>query len=72
MFYTILIISLNVIVAGGGSNLFLPEEFPTFTTTDIKDRIFGSKIVVISEQVSTHACASCRHPVVLISATRPC
>ena len=51
MFYTILIISLNVIVAGGGSNLFLPEEFAAFTPTDIKERIFGSKIVIVSEQV---------------------
>ncbi|TID16332.1 hypothetical protein E6O75_ATG11450 [Venturia nashicola] len=50
MFYTVLIISLNVIVAGGGSNLFLPEDFATFTPSDIKDRVFGSKIVVISEQ----------------------
>ncbi|QDS72931.1 hypothetical protein FKW77_008134 [Venturia effusa] len=50
MFYTILVISLNVIVAGGGSNLFRPEEFLTFTPEDIKERIFGSKVVVISEQ----------------------
>lgn len=59
MFYTILIISLNVIVAGGGSNLFLPAEFATFTPSDIEDRILGSKIVVISEQVSTHSCTLC-------------
>ena len=53
MFYTILIISLNVIVAGGGSNLFLPEEYAAFTPADIKERIFGSKIVIVSEQVNT-------------------
>jgi hypothetical protein len=52
MLYTVLIISLNVIVAGGGSNLFLPEEYANFTPNDIKERIFGSKIVIVSEQVN--------------------
>ena len=51
MFYTLLIISLNVIVAGGGSNLFTPDQLATFTPNDIKERIFGSKIVIVSEQV---------------------
>ncbi|KAF2682669.1 hypothetical protein K458DRAFT_390591 [Lentithecium fluviatile CBS 122367] len=49
-FYTILIVCLNVIATGGGSNMFLPEEFDTFTEEDIKERIKGSKIVLVSEQ----------------------
>lgn len=52
MLYTTLIASLNIIVAGGGSNLFLPEEYATFTSIQIKERILGSKIVVLSEQVN--------------------
>jgi len=51
VFYTTLIVCLNVIATGGGSNMFLPEEFATFTEEDIQERIKGSKIVIISEQV---------------------
>ncbi|KAH7060499.1 hypothetical protein B0J12DRAFT_335863 [Macrophomina phaseolina] len=48
--YTILVVCLNIIAGGGGSNLFLPEDYAGFTEDDIKDRVLGSKIVVISEQ----------------------
>ncbi|KAH7397543.1 hypothetical protein BKA64DRAFT_708232 [Cadophora sp. MPI-SDFR-AT-0126] len=48
--YTALIVCLNVIAGGGGSNLYPPEDFETFTPKDIQDRIKGSKIVIISEQ----------------------
>ncbi|KAH7346864.1 hypothetical protein BKA65DRAFT_285935 [Rhexocercosporidium sp. MPI-PUGE-AT-0058] len=48
--YTALIVCLNVIAGGGGSNLYRPEEFVTFTEKDIQDRIKGSKIVIVSEQ----------------------
>jgi hypothetical protein len=51
-FYTALIVCLNVIAAGGGSNLYPPEQFIDFTDEDIQERIKGSKIVIISEQVS--------------------
>jgi hypothetical protein len=51
-FYTMLIVCLNAIAAGGGSNLFLPEQFATFTPADIQERIKGSKVVIVSEQVS--------------------
>ncbi|KAF1359565.1 hypothetical protein EJ07DRAFT_166128 [Lizonia empirigonia] len=50
LFYTGLIVCLNEIAEGGGSNLFLPEEFSTFTQQDIDERIKGSKIVIVSEQ----------------------
>jgi hypothetical protein len=48
--YTALVICLNVVVTGGGSNLFPLEQLPTFSAEDIRERIKGSKIVVISEQ----------------------
>lgn len=51
LFYTGLIVCLNIIATGGGSNLFPPEQFSTFTQKEIDERIKGSKIVVISEQV---------------------
>lgn len=52
LFYTGLIVCLNVIAQGGGSNLFPPEQFSTFSEEDIKERTKGSKIVIVSEQVS--------------------
>jgi hypothetical protein len=51
LFYTGLIVCLNIIATGGGSNLFPPEQFPTFTEIEIEERIKGSKIVIVSEQV---------------------
>lgn len=51
LFYTGLIVCLNVIAHGGGSNLFPPEQFSTFTQPEIDERIKGSKIVIVSEQV---------------------
>jgi len=50
-FYTLLIVCLNVISQGGGSNLYLPEDYPNgFTPEEVEERIQGSKIVVVSEQ----------------------
>lgn len=51
LFYTGLITCLNVIASGGGSNLFPPEQFSTFSEAEIQERIKGSKIVIVSEQV---------------------
>ncbi|PZD43827.1 hypothetical protein A1F97_02534 [Pyrenophora tritici-repentis] len=50
LLYTGLIVCLNLIATGGGSNLFPPEQFSTFTQSDIDERVKGSKIVVLSEQ----------------------
>lgn len=47
--YTALVVCLNVIAQGGGSNLYPPTQ-KTFTPLEISERIYGSKIVVISEQ----------------------
>lgn len=51
LFYTGLVTCLNIIANGGGSNLYPPEQFSTFSQTEIEERIKGSKIVVVSEQV---------------------
>ncbi|KAH8904067.1 hypothetical protein BR93DRAFT_900910, partial [Coniochaeta sp. PMI_546] len=48
--YTTLVVCLNVISQGGGSNLYPPELAGTFTPVEIQERIYGSKIVVVSEQ----------------------
>ncbi|KAI1636635.1 hypothetical protein F4809DRAFT_372667 [Biscogniauxia mediterranea] len=48
--YTALIVCLNVIAQGGGSNLYPPELEGTFTPEEIQERVYGSKIVVVSEQ----------------------
>ncbi|OAL07352.1 hypothetical protein IQ06DRAFT_342090 [Phaeosphaeriaceae sp. SRC1lsM3a] len=50
LFYTGLITCLNVIASGGGSNLFPPEQFSSFSEEEIQERIKGSKIVIVSEQ----------------------
>lgn len=52
IFYTGLVACLNIIASGGGSNLFPPEQFSSFTQEEIDERVKGSKIVVVSEQVS--------------------
>jgi hypothetical protein len=49
--YTGLIACLNIIASGGGSNLFPPEQFATMSQEEIDERIKGSKIVIVSEQV---------------------
>lgn len=48
--YTTLVVCLNVVVTGGGSNLFPLEQFSTFSPDEIEERIKGSKVVIISEQ----------------------
>jgi hypothetical protein len=49
--YTIFAVTNIAIIEGGGSSLYLPGEFATFTPQDIADRIKGSKIEFGSEMV---------------------
>jgi hypothetical protein len=51
LFYTGLVVCLNIIASGGGSNLFPPEQFASMSQAEIKERIKGSKIVIVSEHV---------------------
>lgn len=39
-----------MIADGGGSNLYPPELEGTFTPDEVRERIYGSKIVLVSEQ----------------------
>ncbi|KAL8336554.1 hypothetical protein RB601_000395 [Gaeumannomyces tritici] len=49
-FYTTLVVTLNLTCQNGGSNLYPPWTPQNFTDQQIKDRIFGSKLVLVSEQ----------------------
>lgn len=49
IWYTILAVSVNKIIFGGGSNLLPPEEAATLTPKTIQERIKGSKWVFVSE-----------------------
>ncbi|PWY92854.1 hypothetical protein BO70DRAFT_20403 [Aspergillus heteromorphus CBS 117.55] len=48
-FYTAFAVTNIKIIEGGGSNLYPPYEFDTFTAADIRSRIKGSKIEFASE-----------------------
>ncbi|OIW25742.1 hypothetical protein CONLIGDRAFT_557599, partial [Coniochaeta ligniaria NRRL 30616] len=48
--YTTLVVTLNVTAKGGGSNLYPPSLAGTFTPPQVAERVYGSKIVVVSEQ----------------------
>ncbi|MCJ1343443.1 hypothetical protein MMC31_001636 [Peltigera leucophlebia] len=48
--YTVLVISVNKIIFGGGSNFMTPEEKAALTPETTKERIVGSKWVIVSEQ----------------------
>ncbi|KAE9365738.1 hypothetical protein N431DRAFT_385617 [Stipitochalara longipes BDJ] len=47
--YTVFAVTNITIIQGGGSSLYLPDQFDTFTPQDILARIEGSKIEVASE-----------------------
>lgn len=49
VWYTILCIAFNKVASGGGSNFMTPEEEAALTPEIIKERISGSKWVVVSE-----------------------
>ncbi|KAL8300867.1 hypothetical protein RB593_010298 [Gaeumannomyces tritici] len=49
-FYTTLVVTLNLTCQNGGSNLYPPWTPQNFTDQQIKDRIFGFKLVLVSEQ----------------------
>jgi hypothetical protein len=48
--YTTLVVCLNLIASGGGSNLIDPNDPQDFSSEEVRERTKGSKIVVISEQ----------------------
>ncbi|KAK1976199.1 hypothetical protein LZ30DRAFT_603949 [Colletotrichum cereale] len=50
LLYTLLLVSLNLIVDQGGSNLVMPSQVAALTPADVAARVTGSKIVLVSEQ----------------------
>lgn len=50
IWYTLLVVSINKIIFGGGSNFMTPEEEAALTPETIRERIAGSKWVFVSEQ----------------------
>lgn len=50
IWYTILVVSINKTIFGGGSNYMTAEEEAALTPETIRERIKGSKWVVVSEQ----------------------
>ena len=49
IWYTILVISINRIIFGGGSNLLTPVEEAKLSPKTVQERIVGSKWVFVSE-----------------------
>ena len=50
LWYTILVVSINKTISGGGSNYMTAEEEAALTAESIRERVKGSKWVVVSEQ----------------------
>ncbi|KAJ6102925.1 hypothetical protein N7486_005352 [Penicillium sp. IBT 16267x] len=48
-FYTAFVVTNIQIAEGGGSSLYLPGQFETFTAQEIQERITGSKVEFASE-----------------------
>ncbi len=48
--YTLLAVSINKMIAGGGSNFMTPEDEASLTPQTVKERMEGSKWVFVSEQ----------------------
>ncbi len=48
--YTLLAVSINKMIAGGGSNFMTPEDEVSLTPQTVKERMEGSKWVFVSEQ----------------------
>ncbi|KAI7567341.1 hypothetical protein KC346_g20767, partial [Hortaea werneckii] len=50
IWYTLLVVAINRIVFGGGSNFMTPEEEAALTPEIKAERVKGSKWVLVSEQ----------------------
>lgn len=50
LWYTVLVVSINKTIFGGGSNYMTAAEEAALTPETIRERIKGSKWVVVSEQ----------------------
>lgn len=64
--YTLLVISINKIIFGGGSNYMTPEDIAALTPQAKADRISGSKWVLVSEEVMVLCVWTCKVCMLLI------
>lgn len=58
--YTLLVVSLNQIIFGGGSNYMTPEEIAQLTPESRHSREIGSKWVFLSEEVMVLTVWTCK------------
>jgi hypothetical protein len=64
--YTLLVVSINRIIIGGGSNYMTPEDIAALTPQTKADRISGSKWVLVSEEVMVLCVWTCKICMLLI------
>ena len=64
--YTLLVISINKIIFGGGSNYMTPEDIAALTPQAKANRISGSKWVLVSEEVMVLCVWTCKVCMLLI------
>ncbi|KAH8798651.1 hypothetical protein F5884DRAFT_140019 [Xylogone sp. PMI_703] len=64
--YTLLVVSINKIIFGGGSNFMTPEEIAALTPTIKAQRVVGSKWVLLSEEVMVMSIWTCKVCMLLI------
>lgn len=64
--YTLLVVSINKIIFGGGSNFMTPEEIATMTPAIHASRVQGSKWVLLSEEVMVMTIWTCKICMLLI------
>jgi hypothetical protein len=66
-FYTSLISVINI-VAYATTNLMLPSDIATLTPESIKERVYGSKLVLVVEQSAIMTVWGCKCSLLLIYA----
>jgi hypothetical protein len=64
--YTLLVVSINKIIFGGGSNYMTPEDIAALTPQTKADRISGSKWVLVSEEAMVLCVWTCKICMLLI------
>lgn len=64
--YTLLVVSINQIIFGGGSNYMTPDEIAALTPESREARIVGSKWVLLSEEVMVLTIWTCKVCMLLI------
>ncbi|RMZ27404.1 hypothetical protein D0859_08521 [Hortaea werneckii] len=69
IWYTLLVVAINRIVFGGGSNFMTPEEEAALTPEIKAERVKGSKWVLVSEQAMIMSVWSCKAVMLILYRT---